>query len=268
MKKLLLITILFFTFIFANDNQSGYVKSSGTKIYYEVIGEGEPLVLLHGGLGPGGHYKRNIPEFQKHFQLITIHTRGHGKSSDNDQPFSYASFADDVNNVLEHLEINSTNVIGFSDGGVIGYQLVAKYPERVNKLIAVGANTKVEGLTVGTIDWTKNSLSPKYVAENMPDIKKTYTTLNPNPENFDNYINKTQEIWLRDPYVKEEKFKTIKSPVLILGGDNDAINLEHFIEMHHLLDNSQLCIIPDATHFVLSEKPEVVNEICVEFLLK
>jgi len=226
------------------------------------------LVILHGGLGPGGHYQHNIPEFQKHFRLITIHTRGHGKSSDNDTPFSYSSFADDVNNVLEHLHVKSTNVIGFSDGGVIGYQVAAKYPEKVKKLITVGSNYKVEGLTAGTLDWTKNSLSPKYVSENMPDIKKTFTTLNPNPENFDNYINKTQKMWLRDPYVNEELFKSIQSPILILAGDNDAITLEHLIEMHTLLENSQLCIIPDATHFVLSEKPEIVNKICLDFLIE
>ena len=265
-KLLLLITILFIT-SFANENQSGYVESSEAKIYYEVIGDGEPLVLLHGGLGPGNHFQHNMPEFKKHYQLIIVHTRGHGKSSDNGTPFSYSTFADDLNEVLEYLQIKSANIIGFSDGGVTGYQFASKYPEKVKKLIVVGGNFKVDGMTKSTIDWIKNSLSPEFVSENMPGIKENFISLNPNPNpnNFDNYINKTREMWLRDPYVEIEKFKKINVPILILAGDNDGITLEHLIEMHQLLKNSQLGIIPNATHFVLSERPEIVNRICLEF---
>ncbi len=245
---------------------TGYASISSSKLYYEIIGKGFPIILLHGGLGPGGHFDNNISELLKHFQIIQIHTRGHGKSYDNDQPFSYSSFAEDIYEVLDVLKIDSAYVIGFSDGGVTAYHLASKYPDKIKKVIAVGANYLVEGLTKTTNDWIYNSLNSENIIKNLPEIKNTYVTLNPNPDNFDQFINKTKELWLRNPYIKKENLEKITIPILLIAGDSDAININHLFEMHELIKTSQLCVLPDASHFVLSEKSKIVNQICIDFL--
>lgn len=276
--KLILVSILLSSLAMAsndvNDSKEshsassvqGYVNSSSSKIYYKIRGNGNPLILLHGGLGPANHFQGLIPEFEKLFKLILVHTRGHGRSTDDTTSFSYSSFAYDLNNLMEHLQIDSVNILGFSDGGVTGYHFASKYPSKVMKLIAVGANYRVGGLTEGTIGWIESNLNPEYISNNLTNVKDNFLKLNPNPENFDGFINKTRMLWLNDPYISKNDIQKISNPVLLVAGDNDAIRLDHMLEIHQLIKNSQLCILPNASHNILNEKVDLINRICLDFL--
>ena len=245
---------------------AGYVEINRVKLFYKITGEGSSLLYLHGGLSSSKDFDKYIPEFCKRFKVITIDRRGHGRSFDNNEPFSYSSMADDMNLFLEYLKLDSVFVIGWSDGGDVGYHLASKYPSKVRKLVAVGANYLVSGLTESGLDWTKHQLTVEGLAKSYPQVEKEYKSLNPNPENFPSFVRRTRDLWLRDPYIAKEDFMKITQPVLLMAGDKDDIRLDHMLEMHALLKNSQLCILPNADHFIFDTYSDTVADILIEFL--
>jgi pimeloyl-ACP methyl ester carboxylesterase len=244
----------------------GYAEINEVRLYFELHGAGEFLLYLHGGLGSSKDFEKYIPELSKYFTLITVDRRGHGRSFDNGEPYSYASMADDINQFLEYLGVDSAFVIGWSDGGVVGFHLASQYSNRVRKLIAVGANYRVEGLTQASLEWINNQLTVENMSKYYPQFKKDYETLNPQPDNFDNFIRQTKKMWLHNPYISKEDFIRIDKPVLLVVGDNDDVRLDHVIEMHSLLNESQLCILPNTTHFVFDEYNDIIMQIILKFL--
>jgi len=244
---------------------SGYAEINSVKLYYEITGEGEPLLLLHGGLGGSDHFSKIIPSLSGSFRVITVDRRGHGRSYDNGEPYTYATMADETAAFLDHLQLDSVNILGFSDGGVVGYHLASTYPNKVRKLAAVGANFRVDGLTEETIDFMKNRLTPENLSEVFPEIELKYTATNPQPENFAAFVTRSHALWLRDPYLTEEQMSGIQAPVLFIVGENDAVRIEHVLLMRTLVEHSQMCVLPGATHFVLGENPKVVLPILMDF---
>ncbi|MCP4898540.1 MAG: alpha/beta hydrolase [bacterium] len=241
--------------------ESGYAEINSVRLYYEITGEGEPMLLLHGGLGGSDYFKGMIPRLSESFRVITVDRRGHGRSYDTTEPYSYAAMADDIKTFLDHLHIDSADVLGFSDGGVVGYHLASTHPQTVKKLVAVGANYRVDGMTKEAVDWAMNQVTP----ESLPEIESAYKAANPQPDNYPEFIKKSQTLWLRDPYLTEEQMRGIQSPVLFMIGEQDVIRIEHVLEMRYLVQDSQLCVLPSATHFVLSERPDVVMPILLDF---
>jgi pimeloyl-ACP methyl ester carboxylesterase len=244
----------------------GFADVLGVKLHYEITGDGPALLLLHGGLSSSVDFQKNVPEFSKSYKVIAVDRRGHGKSYDNSDPFSYAAMAEEMKAVLDFLGVDSAFVLGWSDGGVVGYHLASKYPAVVRKLIAIGANCQVDGMTQEAVEWTKTRLNQENLSEDYPEVVDNYKARNPRPENLGNFLAKTRALWLRDPYIESDDLMKIQAPVLFVIGDRDDIRIEHVLEMRALVKNSQLCIVPNATHFLLSEKPEIVNPIILEFL--
>jgi pimeloyl-ACP methyl ester carboxylesterase len=242
------------------------VDVHGIKLYYEICGDGPPLLLLHGGLSSSADFQQNIPDFSKSYKVVTIDRRGHGRSYDNADPFSYAAMAEEMKAALDVLRIPSTFVVGFSDGGVVGYHLAGKYPAAVTKLVAVGANYRVDGMTPEAVEWTKTRLTPEHLPRDYPQVVADYKARSPEPARLNDFIAKTKALWLQDPYVAKEDMMRIRAPVLFVIGDKDDIRFEHMLEMRALIKNSQLCVLPNATHFLLWEKPGIINPIILEFL--
>jgi pimeloyl-ACP methyl ester carboxylesterase len=236
------------------------------KLYYEVRGSGRPLVLLHGGLSSSVDFEAIIPELSRSFRVITIDRRGHGRSSDSDAPFTYEGMADEVKAVLDGLSVGPAAFIGFSDGGVVGYQLASRYPELVTRLVAVGANSRVDGMTAETLQWARSGLTVEGLARDVPDAEKRFRALNPRPNDFPRFIEKSRELWLRDPYVAPDALARIVAPVLFVLGERDAIRLEHVLEMRSHVKQGHLCVLPATTHFLLSEKPSLILPILLDFL--
>ena len=244
---------------------SGYAEINSVKLYYEITGEGEPLLLLHGGLGGSDYFSNIIPSLAGSFKVITFDRRGHGRSYDDGEPYSYAAFADETAAFLDYLQLDSVNTLGFSDGGAVGYHLASTYPDRVRRLAAVGANFRVNGMTDETIDFTKNRLTLEGLREIFPEIEREYQATNPQPDNYESFLERSNELWLRDPYLTEEQMMGIQAPVLFVVGENDAVRIEHVLLMRTLVENSQMCVLPGATHFVLAENPKVVLPILMDF---
>lgn len=244
---------------------SGHAEINSVKLYYEITGDGEPLLLLHGGLGGSDHFSKIIPSLTGSFKVITVDRRGHGRSYDNGEPYTYAAMADETAAFLDHLQLDSVKILGFSDGGVVGYHLASTYPNKVRKLAAVGANFRVNGMTEETIDFMKNRLTPENLGEVFPEIEIKYAATNPQPENFAAFVTRSHALWLHDPYLTEEQMMAIQAPVLFIVGENDAVRIEHVLFMRTLVEQSQVCVLPGATHFVLGENPKVVLPILLDF---
>lgn len=244
---------------------SGYLEVNSVELYYEITGDGEPLLLLHGGLGGSDYFAKIIPPLSESFKIITFDRRGHGRSHDSGEPYTYAAFADEAAAFLDHLHLESVNLLGFSDGGVVAYHLASTYPKKVRRLAAVGANFRVDGMTDEAIDFTKNRLTPEGLRETYPGIEREYRATNPQPENFESFLSRSNELWLRDPYLTEEQMTGIEAPVLFIVGEKDAVRIEHVLLMRSLVENSEMCVLPGATHFVLADNPKVVLPILMDF---
>lgn len=245
--------------------ESGYAEIGSVRLYYEITGNGEPLLLLHGGLGGSEHFAEVVPLLSKSFEVITVDRRGHGRSTDDGEPYSYAGMAEEMRAFLDHHQLGSVKMLGFSDGGVVGFHLASTYPERVEKLVAVGANYRVDGMTPETVEFMTNRMTPEELGKVFPEMERAYRATNPQPDNYASFIERSHALWLRDPYLTEQQMTEIKVPVLFIIGEHDAIRLEHVLEMRHLIEGSQICVLPGGTHFLLGEKPAVVLPILLDF---
>ena len=232
---------------YGNNKEAGNYKDvNGIKMYYEIYGSGKPLVLLHGNGGSIKGHARRIEYFKNQFQVIAIDSRGHGKSVDtSNKQLNYNQMADDVSVLLDSLKIKDAYIWGQSDGGILGLLIAIHHPEKVSKLAAFGANLypgkkavydEIDKLVMDTLKATKDSRT-----------KNLYTLLAYQPD------------------IKDKDLQKIKCPVLIMSGDRDAIRLEHSIEIFNNIENSNLFVMPGATHFGSYEKTELFNMVLSSF---
>lgn len=242
----------------------GYVAVNGVNLYHEIYGNGTPLLYLHGGLGSGKDFRRCIPALRKQFKLIIVDRKGHGRSYDDGEPFSYTAMADSMDAFLTALGVDAAHVLGWSDGGIVALQLAGRYPNRVKKLIAVGANYRLEGMNPDSIEWTRIRLNVENPG--LADIEKEYRAISPMPDNYPKFIRETRAMWLRDPMIKKDDLARITAPTLLMIGDRDMITPEHTLEIHALVKKSQLCILPNTTHFVFAENGHTAVKIYLRFL--
>ena len=245
--------------------ESGYAEIGSVRLYYEITGDGEPLLLLHGGLGGSEHIAEIVPLLSRSFEVITVDRRGHGRSTDDGKPYSYAGMAEEMKAFLDYLQLGSVKMLGFSDGGVVGFHLASTSPETVEKLIAVGANFRVDGMTPESVEFITNRMTPEELGTAFPEAERAYRERSPQPDSYASFIERSRALWLRDPYLSEQQMTEIEVPVLLIIGENDAIRLDHVLKMRHLIEGSQICVLPGGTHFLLGEKPEVVLPILLDF---
>lgn len=236
-----------------NDSAGKYLKLKDTDMYYEIYGEGEPLVLLHGNSGSIKDYYQQIPVLSKQYKVIAIDTRGQGKSKDTSKrDFTYKLFADDVKALADELKLDKINIAGWSDGGNTGLEFALKYPERLNKLITIGANTFPEGVEEKLIERFTNQM--KQLNDLAPE------------ETFGE--RRLLKIMLTQPNISKEDLNKIKSPVLVIAGDRDVIKPDHTEFISKQIPNAEKRIYKDTTHMVPFEKPDQLNADILSFLGK
>lgn len=233
---------------------------NGVDIYYEVYGEGDPLLLLHGGLANGTYWANQIPAFAQDYQVIVMDSRGHGRSSFDDTPISYDLMSSDVLALLDHLEIAKTDLVGWSDGGIIGLDIALSNPDRLNRVVAYGANFDPSGvrLDIGTSDRFN-----AYIARAEEDYQKR----SPHPERWNEFLANISNMWATEPNWTMEQIASITTPFLILdGAEEEAIDLNQTKLMAVLMPNAELLLIPGTGHFAMFEKPEEFNQIVLDYL--
>ncbi|MBK1897946.1 alpha/beta fold hydrolase [Chryseobacterium paridis] len=233
-----------------NTSAGKFLKGNHADLYYETYGEGEPLVLLHGNSGSIKDFYQQIPVLSQHYKVIALDTRGQGKSTDTSKnDLTYSIFADDVKKLIDELGIKKINIVGWSDGGNTGLEFVLKYPENVNKLITIGANSKPDGVDVRLFNSMKTELQ---VLE-----------LENKPEKF----NQTRilKIMIKEPNISKSSLRKIQKPVLVIAGENDVIKKEETEFIAKQIPNAKLKIYKKATHFIPFENPDQLNNDILEF---
>lgn len=221
--------------------QSGYSDVNGLKMYYEMYGQGKPLVLIHGGGSTiQTSFEKVIPLFAKNRKVIAVELQAHGRTSDRNEDESFEQDADDVVALLKNLKINKADFFGFSNGGTTTLQIAIRHPEIVDKIILGSALAKRNGVPEQFWDFMKQAR-----LENMPEqLKIAYNKVSSNPNGLQIMHNKDATRMVNFKDISDDKIKSIKIPTLIIIGDKDVITPEHAIEMHRQIADSELAIIP------------------------
>jgi pimeloyl-ACP methyl ester carboxylesterase len=252
----------------SNPEAGNYIDVNDIKVYYEVYGEGEPLLLLHGNSGSIENFTYQIPELSKHFKVIAIDSRAQGRSSDSDQEISYALMASDMSELIDKLNLGKVNIVGWSDGGNIGLELTYTYPEKILKVITFGANYSHENFWALPDDVTMDSNDP-LIVQTSPMMQKYSTAaerLSPNKERLPIIKKKLEALMEKYPNFTLDQLKTIKVPFMIVVGDHDVINIDHTVSLFKNLPKAQLFVVPGASHLAPAEYPELINNEINRFL--
>lgn len=248
-------------------NGGKHVSIFNKKIYYEEYGEGTPLILLSGGgLNRSiKDFENCIPGLAKHYRVIAPDTPGQGRSEQADT-LTYGILLEFASKLIDSLKIDSAYVMGWSDGGIVGILLAEKRPDKIRKVIAVGANNGIRRAIPPDIPI--DSVYPMtldYFEKNNKELIERYTNMLPRKD-WRKFMNDANAmVYQKESYFSDSIYGRIDIPVMIVLGDRDDIIVEHGLEMHRLIKGSELCILPNTTHEVFSEKPDLINKIAIDF---
>ncbi|SCW89753.1 Pimeloyl-ACP methyl ester carboxylesterase [Rhizobium mongolense subsp. loessense] len=250
------------------------VKVNGMQIYYEVSGDGDPLVVLHGAYMNIPSMGTIIPKLAKTHKVYAIELQGHGRTTDIDRPITYPNLAEDVAAFMDAVGLKKADIFGYSMGAAAGLQVAIRHPEKVNKLIAASVAYDAEG-------WQPEfrAFIPQMTVEmfvGMP-FAKDYRKLAANPDGFPALVKKLIALE-HEPMAWEADVKAMKTPVLIITGDADVATLEHSVAMFQLLGGgtmgdmgkplpaSRLAVLPATSHTAVINQPELLHAFIEPFL--
>ncbi len=252
---------------YVNYNDGNYASVNGIRIYYKIFGEGQKtVVLLHSAYSSMESFCEQINILSSKYRVLALDTRGHGRSSDNDQAYSYSLFASDVDALMNQLNISSAHIIGIGDGANTAIQFALSNPKKVEKLVIAGANLSADSKAV-----SENILrSVRAASAQSLDsvVIKFYTRFSDNPKNFSTFFEKMKKLLLSHPNLTGNELKVINSPTLILSGDHDFILLENTVKIFKGIPNSYLFVVPGSEHYIFQYNSNVVNPVITDFLEK
>jgi pimeloyl-ACP methyl ester carboxylesterase len=264
--------MLFFTVYQSNGQQSkpagsGYVPVNGIKVYYEVYGEGKPIVLLHGAfMTIEMNWGQLIPELSKTRKVIAIELQGHGHTQFSDRKLDYPTLASDVEGVMNHLKVDSADVAGYSMGGYVAYQLAIQSPKRVTKLVIISSTYKSSGWMPEVTNAFK-SMKPELFT-NSP-MKAAYDAVSPDKTKWTKFLEQMIAFAGVPFNMGDTNIAKITSPVLLIAGDNDGLDKIELIKTYQLLGGdvfadfgampkSQLAIVPSQGHVSLMMQTKTI----------
>ncbi|QJB35475.1 alpha/beta hydrolase [Chitinophaga oryzae] len=256
-------------------SETGYAATNGIKTYYEVYGEGTPLVLLHGAyMTIGLNWAQLIPELSKNRKVIAVELQGHGHTEYSDRPLSLATLASDVAGVLDHLKIDSADIVGYSFGGKVAYQFAIQHPKRLRKLVIISATYKTSGWQPEVANAFKNMKVEFF--ENTP-LKTAYDAVAPDKTKWTKFLEQMFASAAAPFDLGDDNIAKITAPVLIISGDNDGMNKSELIKTYQLLGGggtadlgaapkSQLAIVPGQSHVSLMMQTAILSNYINGFL--
>jgi pimeloyl-ACP methyl ester carboxylesterase len=250
------------------------VKVNGMEMYYEVSGEGDPLIVLHGAYMNIPSMGAIIPKLAETHKVYAIEFQGHGRTTDIDRPITYPNLADDVAAFMDAVKIEKADVFGYSMGAAAGLQLAIRHPEKVNKLAAASVAYDAEGWQPAFKAFIPQMSVEMFV--NMP-FAEDYCKLAANPDGFPELVRKLIALE-KEPMAWEADVRTLKTPVLIITGDADVATLEHSVALFRLLGGgvmgdmgkplpaSRLAVLPATSHTAVISQPELLHAFVEPFL--
>jgi pimeloyl-ACP methyl ester carboxylesterase len=271
----LIMTSLVSAAVAAQESKTGYAPVNGLKMYYEIHGQGDPVVLLHGSfMTITNNWPDAIAMLAKSRQVIAVEMQGHGRTADIDRDFSYENLADDIAALLDYLKIRQADVVGYSMGGGVAMQLAIRHPEKVRKVVSISAFFRSDGLVREALE-AFPKMEPG-MFKGSP-IETEYKRLSPTPEKFDTFVRRVVQVAITPFDFGAEKLKNTKAPMLFIHGDADGVRLEHVAEMFRLKgggahgdlgprSESRLAILPNTTHVTLMNKMDVIVPMINDFL--
>lgn len=244
-------------------NVGDYVNVGEVRTYYESIGEGEPVVLLHGGMCTLETWAPQIPALAAKYRVIVPERRGHGRTADVSGPITYENMAADTIALMDTLRLGSAHLVGWSDGAFVGLLVAMQRPEIVKKLCYISQPINFEGI------------NPKYAAmatqvsrEHLPPhFESAYAAVSPDgPEHYAVVADKMLALWRKDPGFSLERLRVVKAPTLIMIADDDMQSVAQGVAMQNALPSAQLAVVPGTSHALTMEKPDLVNRLLLDFL--
>jgi pimeloyl-ACP methyl ester carboxylesterase len=239
------------------------VELGGISCYSEETGSGDPVLLLHGGYCSIETMRPQVDELSKRHRVLAFERPGHGRSPDREGPTSFDAMLADTIAYLDALVVDRAHVIGFSDGAILGYLMAIRHPERVRSLVAISGSVE-PSVGTGLTDEELELAMPRSAVE---ELTNEYHRLSPDgPEHAKVIFGKLMAMWKTEPDIEREELASIAAPALIMAADHDVIPLDHTIMIRSAIPGAQLCVIPDASHMVMTDRPELVNLAISEFL--
>jgi pimeloyl-ACP methyl ester carboxylesterase len=254
---------------------SGYAPVNGLKMYYEIHGNGAPVVLLHGAfMAITDDWRAWINELAKTRKVIAVEMQGHGRTADIDRDMTYDNLSDDVAALLDYLKVPNADIIGYSLGGGVAIDTAIRHPEKVRKVVSVSAPIRSDG-------WVKeaNDFWPNFKWEMMKGTpaETEREKLNPIRNSFPDFFNHLKATAMKPYDFGSEKLRSTKAPMFFIHGDADGVRLDHIAEMYRLKGGdlhgdmrqhpeSRLAILPDTTHVTLMNRMTSIVPMINEFL--
>ena len=272
----MLLTILLSGLISAQQKPTtGYAPVNGLKMYYEIHGSGEPVVLLHGAfMAISGDWNDWIGELARTRKVIAVEMQGHGRTADIKRDLTFENLADDVAALLDHLKIPKADIIGYSLGGGTAMQFAIRHPEKVRKVVSISAVIRRDGWVKEGVDALSNLTAEVFKGSPM---EAEYKRLSPTPNEFPAFVKHVVALASKPYDFGADKLKATKAPFFFIHGDADGVRLDHIAEMYRLKGGdlhgdmrphpeSRLAILPDTTHVTLMNRRQTIVAMVNDFL--
>ena len=253
----------------------GRVAVNGMEMYYEVSGEGDPLIVLHGSYMNIPSMGGIIPALAESSKVYALELQGHGRTTDIDRPITYQNLADDVAAFMDAVGLDKANVFGYSMGAIAGLQLAIRHPEKVERLVFVSGAYDFEGWQKAFRDFIPQMNVEMFL--DMPALVEPHRKLSPDPDGFAKLAEKLIQLE-KEPMAWEAEVRALKMPVLIVTGDADAATLEHSVQMFRLLGGgvmgdmgeklpeSRLAVMPATSHTAVITQVDLLTGFIEPFL--
>lgn len=241
-----------------------YVQLDDISAYYEVHGDGAPVLLLHGGYCSIETMQPQIDLLAATYQVHAPERPGQGRTADREGPITFEGMVGDTLAYMDALAVPDAHLIGFSDGAITGLLLARDHPDRVRSLVAISGNLDPGGFVEDDDDSTAAEADDP---EELSPFREAYNRLSPDgPEHGDVVLEKLVTMWHSEPQIEAGSLSVIGVPTLVMAGQHDSIRIEHTLEIAGAIPGAQLAIVPGASHMVMEERPGLVNLMISEFL--
>jgi pimeloyl-ACP methyl ester carboxylesterase len=244
--------------------KTGYAPVNGLKMYYEIHGTGQPLILLHGGLGATEMFGEVLPLLSNSRQVIAVDLQAHGRTADIDRPMSFEAMADDIAALMKYLSIEKADIMGYSLGGGVALHTAIRHPDIVNKLVLVSIAFRLDGWYPEIVAGMAQVGAASAVPMKQTPMYQLYARIAPRPADWPVLLTKIGDL-LRQNYDWSKDVAAIKSPTLLVFGDADAIRTAHAVQFFELfgggkkdggwdgsgISHARLAILPGLTHYTI-----------------
>ena len=238
-----------------------YAQLGAVRTWYDEHGEGEPLVLLHGGLVDARFFEPNLPALAEHFHVYTPERRGHGHTPDVEGPITYQLMADDTIAFLEAVVGQPADLVGHSDGAFVAMLVAMQRPQLVKRLVMISSGFNKAGEAAPDAEWDVDAIAD-FLAPAYGEVS---------PDGIDHFrvvATKVGEMAAVEPTLQASELAKVTCRSLVVFADDDLVTPQHMVDMYNALPDAELAIVPGTSHFLTQEKPELVNRLVVDFLTR